>query len=123
MAATTPTRSTSTADSSAPDDETPHWSEKYADEFIKVIDKIRSMSVDRVTMAAKVLVYGLFGAIAGTFVAISLAIVLVRLLVIFTSIEKLPGDGEQVWAAHLLVGLFFCLAGAIAWRFRPQLDI
>lgn len=101
------------------------WPAQAADAIVRVVEQIRDRTTVKVQTAAKVVVYGLALAILGTVVGVLLAITSVRVLVIVLpdaafGQEHLFGR-SHVWAAHLLTGLVFLVAGtAIGRRRHPK---
>lgn len=99
---------------------------QLVDKIVDTIGKVRENTVDRVDKVARYIVYGLFLGILGVFAAVAGTVLLVRTLVILTDVVFGIGDPNprhEVWLAHLLVGVLFCLGGAIAWKKRPDLDV
>lgn len=93
---------------------TTDWPVQAADRIERLVGVVRDNTTGKAITAARWLVFGVFALLAGTVVAMFVAIAGVRLLVAY-----LPSDlvGEQhVWLAHALVGLLFALPGL--WLLR-----
>jgi len=86
------------------------WSEQAADTVVKVVDAVREKTTGPVLTVARAIVYGLIGLFAVIVALIVVTIALVRFVNVY-----LPGD---VWAAHLLIGTLFTIAGLLLWRKR-----
>jgi hypothetical protein len=100
----------------ATDVDTGDWPAQAADTIERVVQGVRDKTTGPAITAARWLVAGLFGLLAGTMVVILLAIGFVRVLDVY-----LPDSvfGEQhVWAAHLIVGLPLFLFGLVLLRKR-----
>lgn len=105
---------------SAPDVDSSDWPTQAADTIERVVQGVRDKTTGPAITAARWLVAGMFVLLAGTMVAILVAIILVRLLDAY-----LPDAwfGEQhVWAAHGLVGLVLSGAGLIGLSKRNTPD-
>jgi len=93
---------------------TTDWPVQAADRIERLVGVVRDNTTGKAITAARWLVFGVFALLAGTVVAMFVAIAGVRLLVAY-----LPSDlvGEQhVWLAHALVGLLFAVPGL--WLLR-----
>lgn len=86
---------------------TPEWATGALDKLDGLIDKVRSNTTERLVKVARVVVYGLFGAIMGITAAILAVIAGVRALD-----ELIPGP---VWSAYLPLGAIFSAVGAFLW--------
>jgi hypothetical protein len=92
----------------------PDWTVQTADAIEKVVGTVRDKGVAPITGVARWVVYGLLAAILGLAAFVLLAIAVVRAIVI-----ALP-EGE-VWAAHVITGGIFTLAGLFLWaKRRPR---
>ena len=91
----------------------PEWPVQAADSVERVIGSIRDKTTVPLTTVARAIVFGLLAAVMGTAVVVLLAIAAVRLVDVY-----LP---EDVWAAHLVVGMLFTLVGLFLWsKRRPK---
>jgi hypothetical protein len=86
------------------------WPAQAADKIVDVVDQVRSKTTGPALVAARGVVYGLIVAVLAVVVGVLFVIFAVRLLD-----ELLPSG---VWLAYLLLGLLFCLAGALVFRQR-----
>ena len=90
------------------------WPEQAADTIERVVGSVRDKTTGPLTTVAQALVYGLLAAILGVAAVVLLAVGLERVL-----IDLLLED--DVWAAHLIVGGIFILAGLFLWsKRRPK---
>lgn len=85
----------------------PEWATGALDKLDELIAKVRSNTTERLVKVARVVVYGLFGAIMGITAVLLAVIAGVRGLD-----ELIPGP---VWSAYLLLGAIFTAAGAFLW--------
>jgi hypothetical protein len=91
------------------------WPAQAADTIVRVVGQVRDATTGKVETAARGIVYGLLAAILGGVIAVLAAIAAVRALDAY-----LP---QEVWAAHLLVGVLFTLGGMLLYRKRhPKPD-
>ena len=88
------------------------WPAVAADRVESVVGSIRDKTVRPLTVAVRGVVYGLLVAVLGSAVIVLLAIAAVRFVDVY-----LPSG---VWAADLLVGMFFTLAGLLLWTKRRK---
>ena len=78
--------------------------------IVGVVDKLNAVSAKPLTLAARGLVFGLLGGVLITASLVLLTVGALRALDAY-----LP---EDVWAAHLLLGSLFTLAGLFVFRKR-----
>jgi hypothetical protein len=88
----------------------PDWGLQATDTFVGLIDTVKTKTTGPLLKAVRALVYGLVIAVVGVVALIFTVIGLIRLINSY-----LPGD---VWAAHLLLGGVFTLAGLVLWAKR-----
>lgn len=88
---------------------TQDWTVQAADTVERVVGAVRDRTTVPLTTAARAVVYGLLAAFLGTATFVLLAVVLVRVVDVYT------GDG-QVWIAHAGVGGIFTLLGLFLLR-------
>ena len=90
------------------------WADQAADTVVSVVDAVREKTTGPILTAARAIVYGLIGFFAVIVALIVTTIALVRFVDVY-----LTGD---VWAAHLLIGSIFTLAGLFVWtkRYAPD---
>lgn len=92
------------------------WPVQAADTIERVVGTVRSKTTGPAITIARGLVYGLLATIVGIAALVMLAIAAVRALDVYLP-EAALGD-HNTWAAHLIVGLVFSLAGMVAWSKR-----
>jgi hypothetical protein len=92
------------------DDDT-DWTVQTADTIDRVVTTIRSKTSDPLVGIARWVVFGLIALIVVTMALVLLAIGSVRALIVY-----LPFGDHRVWAAYLIVGGIFVLAGLLLFR-------
>ena len=107
MATTPPSQATSPE---------PDWAAQATDVVVNLVAQVRNRTTRPALLAARAVVYGFLAAVLGVAALVLLVIALVRFVDAY-----LPGD---VWAAHLLLGGIFTIAGLLLWSRRrsPALD-
>src|SRR4051794_3781400 len=105
-AATSPNASTSGDD----------WTVQAADTIETVVGAVRDKTVVPLTTVARGLVYGLIAAVLGVIAVVLLTIASLRVVIVY-----LPGwfaerSGRSVWAADVIIGGIFTLAGLFLLR-------
>ena len=88
------------------------WPVQAADTIERVVGAVRDKTAVPLDRIARVLVYGLLVAVLGVASLVLMAVAAVRGLN-----EALP---EDVWAAHLVAGGIFTLAGLFLWSKRSR---
>ncbi|MCP3936938.1 MAG: hypothetical protein GY708_16380 [Actinomycetia bacterium] len=86
------------------------WSVQSTDKLVGLIDQVRVQTTGRLLTVARAIVYGIVLIVVAVAALILLIVGMVRLVDVL-----LPG---QVWSAHLLIGVIFCLGGFVLWRKR-----
>ena len=106
----------------SPEVDTSDWPAQAADTIERAVQSVRDKTTGPAITAARWLVAGLFVLVAGTAIAILLAIALVRVLDAYLP-SSVFGD-EHVWLAHLIVGAPLFLFGLwmLAQRSRDEPD-
>jgi hypothetical protein len=89
------------------------WPGQAADLIVDKVDLVRSKTTGPILTAARAVVFGIVAVVLGVMAAILLLIGLVRVLD-----TVLP---SSVWAAYLLLGVVFALAGTFVFRKRKSL--
>ena len=107
---------------SASDVRTDDWPTQATDAIVKVVGTAHDKITGPIQTVARILVYGLLAAILGVTAFVLLVILALRLVN-----NYLPGSvfgDDHMWAAHLLVGIFFTSAGLVLLRLakRPAVD-
>ncbi len=90
------------------------WPAQTADTIERFVGTVRSKTTEPVERVVRAVVYGLLAAVLGIVALVILAVAAVRFVNAY-----LPGD---VWAAHLLIGVVFSLAGLFLWSRRRSSD-
>lgn len=78
--------------------------------IVGVVDKLNRISARPLTTLARALVFGLLGLVLVVTALVLVSVGLLRALDVY-----LP---EDVWAAHLTLGVVFTLGGLFAWSKR-----
>jgi hypothetical protein len=92
------------------------WTVQAADTIDRVVTTIRSKTSEPLVGIARWVVFGLLAAVVGAMMLVLLAIGAVRALIVY-----LPFGDNRVWAADLIVGGIFVLAGLLLFRkARPR---
>jgi hypothetical protein len=87
------------------------WTVQTADTIDRVVTTIRSKTADPLVGIARGVVFGFLALIVGTMALVLLAIAAIRALIV-----SLPFGDNRVWAAYLIVGGIFVLAGLLLFR-------
>jgi hypothetical protein len=102
-------------ETSVPDD----WPAQMADTIERIVGSVRDRTTGPALTVARAIVYGTFAGVVGTVVAVLFVVLAVRLLDSYLP-DSVFGE-THTWAAHLLLGLVFTLAGIFLWtRRRPR---
>lgn len=99
-------------------DDSPDWPAQAADTIERVVGTVRDKTTGPAITVARSLVYGLFAAIVGAAVVVLLAVAAVRFVDVYLP-DAVFGE-THTWAAHLLVGVVFTLAGLVLWSRRTS---
>ena len=92
------------------------WPVQAADAIERAVGGVRDKTTGPAITVTRAVVYGTFAAILGVAVLVMVAIIVVRILDVYLP-ESITGD-DNVWLAHLIVGVVFCVGGMIAWSKR-----
>jgi hypothetical protein len=84
-----------------------------ADWVDTVVELLRDRTVRPLTLATRVVVFGIIVFAAAVVTVVLLSITLIRLLTVYAF------DG-RVWLSDLVVGLLFVAAGIVAWSQRSS---
>jgi drug/metabolite transporter (DMT)-like permease len=87
------------------------WTSDAVDTIENVVATVRDKTVVPAQKATKVVVFGLLVAFFVLTAVLMLAIALFRVLVVLTG---------EVWAAYLILGGIFVIAGAFVWTLRAS---
>jgi len=96
------------------------WPAQAADQIEKVVGMVRDRTTGPAITAARWIVYGTFALLVGLVVLTLTAIAAVRMLDVYLP-DSVFGE-EHTWAAHLIVGLLFTIAGMVMWSKRSRTD-
>jgi predicted metal-binding membrane protein len=91
---------------------TDDWASETADRLDQLIATIRSQTTDRLVKIARIVVFGLLGAILAVAAVVLLLVALVRILDTI-----IP---QEVWLAYLVLGAILIGAGLFAWSKRQR---
>jgi len=92
------------------------WAAQIADSIENVVGNVRDKTTGPLLTIARGLVYGTFAGVVGIAVFLLLIITLIRL---FDDVLPDSVFGEDhIWFVYLVLGLLFCIAGAVLWRLR-----
>jgi hypothetical protein len=84
-----------------------------ADMVDNLVELLRDKTVRPLTLATRVIVFGIIVFAASVVTVVLLSITLIRLLTVYAF------DG-RVWLSDLVVGAVFVLAGVVAWSRRTD---
>lgn len=96
-----------------PDDD---WPTQAADTIERVVGTVRDKTTGPALTVSRALVYGTFAVIVGMAALVLAVIAAVRLLDSYLP-DAVFGE-THTWAAHLITGLVFTIAGLFAWSKR-----
>ncbi len=89
---------------------TPDWGADATERFVTLVDNVKVKTTGPLLKVLRAVVYGIVAAVMGIMLLFLLVIGLIRLVNAY-----LPGD---VWAAYLLLGTIFLIAGLFTWTKR-----
>jgi hypothetical protein len=92
------------------------WPAQAADTIEQVVGTVRDKTTGPAITVARAVVYGTFAALVGTTCLLLLVVGSVRLLDSYLP-DAVFGE-DHMWAAYLILGLVFVIAGAVLWRQR-----
>jgi hypothetical protein len=92
------------------------WPAQAADTIEQVVGTVRDKTTGPAITVARAVVYGTFTALVGTTCLLLLVVGSVRLLDSYLP-DAVFGE-DHMWAAYLILGLVFVIAGAVLWRQR-----
>ena len=88
----------------------PDWGAEATDRFVDLIDNVKTKTTGPLLKVLRALVYGIVAGVMAIMVLFLVVIGLIRFVNAY-----LPGD---VWAAYLLLGSIFLIAGLFTWTKR-----
>lgn len=97
------------------------WAAQAADTIERAVGNVRDRTTGPALTVARAVVYGIFAALVGV-TALVLATVAAFRLVDNYLPDSVFGE-EHTWAAYLIVGLAFVLAGVVLWARRRGPDL
>jgi hypothetical protein len=98
------------------------WAAQAADTIERAVVTVRDRTTGPALTAARAVVYGTFAALVGITALVLATIAAFRLIDNYLP-DSVFGD-EHTWAAYLIVGLVFVVAGVVLWvrRRGPELE-
>jgi hypothetical protein len=95
------------------------WPAQMADTIERVVGSVRDKTTGPALTVARAVVYGTFAGVVAVAALVLFVVAAVRVLDSYLP-DSLFGE-THTWAAHLLLGLVFTLAGLVLWlRRRPR---
>ncbi len=98
--------------------DTTDWPAQAAEAIERAVGAVRDRTTGPAITVARGIVYGTFALLVGTAVAVFVAISAVRALDVYLP-DAVVGE-DHTWAAHLLVGTVFAVAGMVLWARRTS---
>jgi hypothetical protein len=98
------------------------WAAQAADTIERAVGNVRDRTTGPALTVARALVYGTFASLVG------LAALVLATIAAFRLVDNYLPDSvfgeEHTWAAYLIVGLVFVVAGVVLWvrRYGPGLE-
>jgi hypothetical protein len=89
------------------------WAAQAADTIERAVGNVRDRTTGPALTVARAVVYGTFAALVGLAALVLGTIAAVRIIDNYLP-DSVFGD-EHTWAAYLIIGLVFVLAGAVLW--------
>lgn len=89
------------------------WPSQVAGRVEEVVGLVRDKTTRPAQTVARAIVFGMFAVVVSISALVLLVIASIRLLDSYLP-SAVFGD-DHTWVAHLIVGLFFCMAGALLW--------
>lgn len=92
------------------------WTVSATDTIVRVVGTVRAKTTGPAITASRALVYGLLALLLGSAALVLGAIGMVRAIDVYLP-DAVFGE-RHTWAAHVLVGSAFSLAGLVLWSQR-----
>jgi hypothetical protein len=92
------------------------WPAQAADTIERVVGTVRDKTTGPALTVARAVVYGTFAVIVGTACLVLLIVGAVR--AVDVALPDAVFGEHHVWAAYLILGLVFVVAGGALWRRR-----
>jgi hypothetical protein len=98
---------------------TDDWPAQMADSIERVVGSVRDKTTGPALTIARAVVYGTFAGVVAVAAIVLFVIAAVRLLDVYLP-DAVFGE-THTWAAHMLLGLLFTIAGIVLWlKRRPR---
>jgi hypothetical protein len=109
-------------DAATPSQPSGDWAAQAADTIERAVGNVRDRTTGPALTVARAVVYGIFAALGGLAALVLGTIAGVRFIDNYLP-DAVFGD-EHIWAAYLIIGLVFVVAGAVLWirRRGPGLE-
>ncbi|HEX4981094.1 MAG TPA: hypothetical protein VFV63_05320 [Ilumatobacteraceae bacterium] len=98
----------------------PNWAPDLADTVERVVGSVRQKTTDNVVKAARIVVFGLLGAVLGLTALILLVIIFTRAVQALLDFAVTPA--RAVYISYFIVGGICCLLGALLMKKRHSDD-
>jgi hypothetical protein len=95
------------------------WAARAADTIEQVVGKVRDRTTEPALTVTRAVVYGTFAVLVGVAALVLFIIAAVRLIDSYLP-DAVFGE-EHMWAAYLILGLAFVVAGSLLWLRRHSL--
>jgi hypothetical protein len=103
-------------DTASPAPASGDWASQAADTIERAVGNVRDRTTGPAITVARAVVYGTFAVIVGIAALVLATIGAVRL--IDNYLPSAAFGEEHTWAAYLIIGLVFVIAGVILWARR-----
>ena len=98
----------------------PNWAPDLADTVERVVGTVREKTTDNVVKAARIIVFGLLGAMLGITALILFVIIFTRALQALLDFAVTPA--RAVYISYFILGGICCLFGALLMKKRHSDD-
>ena len=98
----------------------PNWAPDLADTVERVVGTVRQKTTDNVVKAARIIVFGLLGAVLGIVALILLVIILTRVVQVL--LDFAVTQARAVYLSYFIIGGICCLLGALLMKRRHSDD-
>ena len=103
-------------DTASPASPSGDWAAQAADTIERAVENVRDRTTGPAITVARAVVYGTFAALVGLAALVLATIGSVRLIDNYLP-DAVFGE-EHMWAAFLIIGLVFVIAGVVLWARR-----
>jgi hypothetical protein len=90
------------------------WAAATADAIERAVQSVRAKTAEPLERVVRLVVFGLLAGIVGIAIAVLLAVVVLRVLVVLLDVVWQP----EVWLAYLILGGIFVGTGLLVWGRR-----